>query len=365
VTYDDNDEAVYEYHLKDHLGNVRIAFADKDGYGYIEPFSVNPNEPNTGGVDGAAWNLTDTEILQESHYYPFGMAMDGAWQDIVNGAENNYLYNGKELQTDFDLGLHDYGARYYDAAIGRFTTTDRFAEMYSSMTPYQYGANNPILFIDVNGDSLDVGGNLSESFNDVQSVLNKKDKGRLSYDEAGKVSFNATGLKKKRWGKNKGKIRNKGARLLNNLVTSEDKFKYSKTHQHGEGLEYSTTENGTYTELGGSSLSTLNTEKYIGQTIGEGPIQFAWFTNTSKTARGDEAEVGYFFRPTESSGYDAIITISPGTVYSSDDTRSGRSGYVRHELKEAYLRTTLKQSYEKAHQGAGEPRGFYKFKYTK
>ncbi|MFK8007117.1 MAG: hypothetical protein AB8H03_12120, partial [Saprospiraceae bacterium] len=67
VTYDENDEAVYEYHLKDHLGNVRISFADKDGDGYIEPFNVNPNEPNNGtGGEGATWNLTDTEILQES-----------------------------------------------------------------------------------------------------------------------------------------------------------------------------------------------------------------------------------------------------------------------------------------------------------
>jgi RHS repeat-associated protein len=72
----------------------------------------------------------------------------------VTGPENNYLYNGKELQTDFDLGLHDYGARYYDAAIGRFTTIDRFAEKYYSMNPYQYGANNPISNIDINGDSV-------------------------------------------------------------------------------------------------------------------------------------------------------------------------------------------------------------------
>ena len=33
---------------------------------------------------------------------------------------------------------------------------DRFAEMYSHMTPYQYGANNPIKYVDVNGDSLRV-----------------------------------------------------------------------------------------------------------------------------------------------------------------------------------------------------------------
>lgn len=44
----------------------------------------------------------------------------------------------------------------YDPQIGRFTTQDRFAEKYLNFSPYQYAANNPILFIDVNGDSIDV-----------------------------------------------------------------------------------------------------------------------------------------------------------------------------------------------------------------
>ena len=57
---------------------------------------------------------------------------------------------------DLNINLHDYGARYYDPAIGRFTTIDRFAEKYTSMNGYQYAANNPIHTIDVNGDSLKV-----------------------------------------------------------------------------------------------------------------------------------------------------------------------------------------------------------------
>ena len=50
--------------------------------------------------------------------------------------------------------MFDYGARFYDPVIGRFHTQDRFAEKYLDFTPYQYGANNPINVVDINGDSI-------------------------------------------------------------------------------------------------------------------------------------------------------------------------------------------------------------------
>jgi len=54
------------------------------------------------------------------------------------------------------LGWYDYGARMYDATIGRFNSVDRFAEKYQWATPYHYTLNNPILFADVNGDSINL-----------------------------------------------------------------------------------------------------------------------------------------------------------------------------------------------------------------
>jgi RHS repeat-associated protein len=131
------------------------SLADKDGDGYIEPFNVNPDEKNLGGTSDASVDLTDTEVYQETHYYPFGMTMEGEWQDIVNGPENKYLYNGKELNSDFDLNWSDYGARYYDAAIGRWGQVDPLAEKYYSYSPYNYTLNNPIRFIDPDGRSVD------------------------------------------------------------------------------------------------------------------------------------------------------------------------------------------------------------------
>lgn len=48
----------------------------------------------------------------------------------------------------------DYGARFYDPEIGRFNVVDRYAEKYDAVSSYQYGGLNPILYVDVHGDSL-------------------------------------------------------------------------------------------------------------------------------------------------------------------------------------------------------------------
>jgi len=64
---------------------------------------------------------------------------------------NKYLYNGKELQDDFELDWYDYGARMYDAQLGRWHVVDPLAMIYQSYTPYQYGLNNPLRFEDWEG----------------------------------------------------------------------------------------------------------------------------------------------------------------------------------------------------------------------
>lgn len=124
-------EWVYQYYLADHLGNNRILFADLD---------------NDGSVDAS-------EVLQENHYYAFGMEMDGDWQSTTEGPEQRYRYNGKEFSEE--LGLYDYGARWYDPAIGRWTSIDPLADSYAPFSPYNYTLNNPIRFIDPDGMRVD------------------------------------------------------------------------------------------------------------------------------------------------------------------------------------------------------------------
>ena len=106
------------------------------------------------------------EVVQESHYYPFGMSMQGNWnQNNTTDPDNNYLYNGKELDQDFGLDWYHYGARMYDPQIGRFTSIDPLADNFGSWSPFSYTFNNPIRFIDPDGkapDDIILGGSLSQ-----------------------------------------------------------------------------------------------------------------------------------------------------------------------------------------------------------
>ncbi|WP_373550640.1 polymorphic toxin type 8 domain-containing protein [Haliscomenobacter sp.] len=100
-------------------------------------------------ITGAA---STSDILQENHYYAFGLAFEGAWlQNDAGVRDNQYMYNSKELHSDFGLGMYAYGARYYDPSIGRFIGVDPISDEFPFVTTFNYAENEPIANIDLHG----------------------------------------------------------------------------------------------------------------------------------------------------------------------------------------------------------------------
>ena len=122
----------YYFQYKDNLNSNRLTYSDFNGDGTISP----------------------SEIVEEDNYYPFGLKQQG-YNNTHNGTGSMYKYNGKELQDDavgsYHLNLYDYGARFYDPALGRWMTIDPLAEESRRWTTYNYALDNPIRFIDIDG----------------------------------------------------------------------------------------------------------------------------------------------------------------------------------------------------------------------
>ncbi|MDC2624448.1 DUF6443 domain-containing protein [Bacteroides ovatus] len=112
VSLNDNK---YHYYLQDHQGNNRVV-ADQAG-----------------------------AVEEVNHYYPFGGIF------ASTSSVQPYKYNGKELDRKGGLDWYDYGARMYDAALGRWHGVDPMADKYYGISPYNYCLNNPFRLIDPNG----------------------------------------------------------------------------------------------------------------------------------------------------------------------------------------------------------------------
>lgn len=134
----------YVFQYRDHLGNNRISYTKDPADNVLK-------------------------ILEEDHYYPFGLKHNGysATQQMLKGSSGigvtvvpvitagdatyKYMYNGKELQDELGLNNYDFGARNYDPAIGRWMNIDPKAETSRRWSPYVYAYNNSLRFVDPDG----------------------------------------------------------------------------------------------------------------------------------------------------------------------------------------------------------------------
>ncbi|NQX81632.1 MAG: RHS repeat-associated core domain-containing protein, partial [Flavobacteriaceae bacterium] len=164
-----NGSFEYVYQYADHLGNIRLSY--KDG-------------------------LSGLEIVEENNYYPFGLKHKG--YNGVSTSSNTalkYKFGGKELDESLGLGTYDFGARNYDASLGRWMNIDPLADQMRRHSPYNYAFDNPLRFIDPDGmapeDVVITGSESQKAFEELQASV--EGELTLSMDENGKVSYTQNG----------------------------------------------------------------------------------------------------------------------------------------------------------------------------
>ena len=181
------------------LFNIKESELHKIEKNFNDYFEINVNDKiNQEYINSRKLRRYKTKlnnaVLQSTAYYPSGAPLtlnDFAPQTIK-------LHTGKDL---FDLqgaGWYDNHARYYDCLLGRFTSQDPLAEKYPGLNPYNHCANNPLKFIDPDGQKVRINNYYNNAVsNYAQIAATQMGNNMLSYleNQVETYSLNSTFLR--------------------------------------------------------------------------------------------------------------------------------------------------------------------------
>ncbi|OMP80019.1 RHS repeat-associated core domain-containing protein, partial [[Flexibacter] sp. ATCC 35208] len=123
------------FELTNHLGNVLATVSDRK-------IQVSGN--------GTTVDYYNADVVSAQDYYPFGMIQPGR---SYNAGGYRYGFNGKENDNEVkgEGNQIAFEARAYDSRVGKFLSIDPLTKNYPNNSPYIFGANNPVTFIDALG----------------------------------------------------------------------------------------------------------------------------------------------------------------------------------------------------------------------
>ena len=131
ATYTTDYQYVFQY--SDHLGNVRLSYSDTNGDN----------------------SVADSEIIEESNYYPFGLKHLGYNESTTSGGNSlaqQWKYNNRQFNQSANINLYEMDLRQYDPAIARWTTIDPVT--HYSLSTYNGYDNNPVIYADPSGGDV-------------------------------------------------------------------------------------------------------------------------------------------------------------------------------------------------------------------
>ena len=150
--YLDCSEQDFRYFVRDYQGNIRTVYGS--AVAKLTPVEPPFSSTNRGPIGGdkppiRPKPIEHTVTYQRMQYYPFGLPYEAHYQP----EEQPYKYGGKEFIELHGYDSYDFDARMYYPALCRFMTMDPLCEKYYSISPYAYCNNNPVKYVDPDGES--------------------------------------------------------------------------------------------------------------------------------------------------------------------------------------------------------------------
>ncbi len=281
--------------------------------------------------------------LQHSIQSPFGMVMPGRNWTAATASGYGFGFNGK-LKDDAMMGnsnVYDFGARIYDARLGRWLGVDVHQAKYPNLSPYNSFNNNPTLLIDPDGKTFYINGNTAQAQQDIKDMIDPFYIDKMVFTDIGggmmRVDFN--------WEDGGTLNHDSGAKLLINLTSASENYVYTVSntydvlHIYGTGPEINQAD--VTKDVPPSFLG--NGEAFGVQNLSETAYQATKMTEEGKLKGASRSQ------PVDINGIDIdgqVVVAVNGSWVHPDGTDFSRGEMAFHELWENYERTTNGLPYE-------------------